>query len=356
MSVETPVNEVKSQAATGRRGCLFYVRRVLLGFVIVLVVLALIGVTYQTVATEQDKRNFSPRGEFYTVNGHQMHIVCTGETVEGSPTVILQAGATAESLWWYWVQNQLAAHTQVCAYDRPGLGWSEPTSESRDALTLSAELHTLLEQAGISAPYVMAGHSYGAILTRIYAAQYPDEVAGIVLVDSQTIPAPFANQSEYDAWKAPNNLIQGLLWGLSRTGVARLITAGQFQPWGYPADIAPELAALQSHNQTFDTDYAERVVGMWSLTQASADAVNLGDMPMAVLWASNPAAIFASDEAREAYHATQEGFAAYSTNSVIRYVEGADHGSILGNEQYAQQVSDAVLDVIESAQTGEPLE
>jgi hypothetical protein len=183
-----------------KRGCFFYVKRGLKWFGIVLVTLVLLGVAYQTIAIELDKRNYAPRGQLYTVNGHQMHMVCMGE---GSPVVVLQAGGLADSLWWYRVQNQLAEHTRVCTFARPGMGWSEPVEGPRDALTIDVELHALLEQAGIPAPYVMAGHSHGAVLTRIYAAEYPEEVVGIVLVDSSIlIPKHFANQSEFDEWKS----------------------------------------------------------------------------------------------------------------------------------------------------------
>lgn len=191
---ETPVQAQKVQR---KRGCLFQLGRGLKWFGIILVALVLLGVVYQAVAVELDKRNYPPRGQLYTVNGHQMHMICMGE---GSPTVILQAGGLDESLGWYRIQHQLAEHTRVCAFDRPGLGWSETVSGPREALTIIGELHTLLEEAGVSAPYVMAGHSYGAVLTRIYAAQYPDEVVGIALVDSQLmLPQHFANQSEFDA-------------------------------------------------------------------------------------------------------------------------------------------------------------
>jgi hypothetical protein len=96
-----------------KRGCQFYVKHGLKWFGIVLITLVILGVGFQTVATEADKRNFSPRGQFYIVNGHPIHMVCMGE---GDPTVILHAGLSADSSWWYRVQTQLAQHTRVCAY------------------------------------------------------------------------------------------------------------------------------------------------------------------------------------------------------------------------------------------------
>lgn len=334
--------EAKSHAVQQKRGCLFYVKRGLKWLGIVLIALVVLGVAYQIIATEIDKRTYSPHGQLYIVKGHQMHIVCMGE---GSPTVILQSGATAESLWWYWVQNQLAKHTRVCAYDRPGLGFSEPTSEPRDGLTIVGELHTLLEQAGVTEPYIMAGHSFGAVWTRIYAAQYPETVAGIVLVDSTFLP----KQSEVAGWKTFNDAVQVVLWVLWRTGLGRLSGADTFQQLGYPPDVAREIAALQARNQTFDITYAETSHAMEALSANSAAAENLGDLPLMILWASE------SDTAQERLSAHREEMATYSSNSVTRMIEGANHGSILGNEQYAQQVSEAILDVLEAAQTGEPL-
>jgi pimeloyl-ACP methyl ester carboxylesterase len=316
-----------------------------------MVIVLLLGVAYQAAATELDKRNYPPRGQLYPVNGHQMHIVCMGE---GSPAVILQAGGLDESLGWYRIQHQLEEHTRVCAFDRPGLGWSEAVSGQRDALTIIDELHTLLEEAGVSAPYVMAGHSYGAVLTRIYAAQYPEDVVGIALVDSQImLPKHFAAQSEFDAWKSGFAGLETVFGVLTRIGVTRLTSASMFVNAGYPPEIALELNARRSRNQTLDTDVEEKLNGYWLLTEASAAAENLGDLPMALLWA--PESWNSTDVVLPEAPAAREEISAYSTNSMTRMIEGADHTSILGNEQHAQQVSDAILDVIEAARTGEPL-
>jgi pimeloyl-ACP methyl ester carboxylesterase len=333
--------EKKKSPSRGRR-ILRGIGRGLKWLGIVLIALVVLGVAYQTIATEIDRRTYSPRGQLYTVNGHQMHIVCMGE---GSPTVILQSGATAEALWWYWVQHQLAQHTRVCAYDRSGLGFSESTSGLRDGLAIVGELHALLEQAGIPRPYVMAGHSFGAVWARIYAAQYPEQVAGIVLVDSTFLP----EQSDVAGWKSLNDVIQVPLWAMWRTGLGRLTGSAAFLQIGYPPEVAREIAAMQSRNQTFDITYVETIHAIEPLSVESAAAEDLGDLPMIVLWASE------SDTAGERLAAHRERLAAVSSNSVTRMIERANHGSILGNEQYAQQVSDAILDVVEAAQTGQPL-
>ena len=115
------------------------------------------------------------------MGGYQLHIHCLGE---GNPTVILEAALPGASAHWGWVQPDIATTTRVCAYDRAGMGWSDPGPEPRDAQTIASELHTLLDNARIEGPYVLVGHSFGGLYARMYTAQYPDEVAGMVLVDS----------------------------------------------------------------------------------------------------------------------------------------------------------------------------
>lgn len=336
------------QSEPRRRGCLFYLVRGVTAVIVLFVLVALLGLAFQALAVESDKRSYPPPGQLYAVNGHQMHILCQGE---GSPTVVLQAGGAADSTWWYWVQNQVSASNRVCAFDRPGMGWSEPAPEPRDADTLTEELHTLLQEAGESAPYIMAGHSWGAVLTRIYAARYPGEVGGIVLVDSAIlIPKHFADKGEFEAWQAGFGALKPVYSLLTRLGVPRLTDVGMFESAGYPHDVAVELVALHSRSVVIDTDFKEFNTQMWALTEASAEAENLGDLPMVVLWA--PLSWVSSDRQLPQAPAVRAEVSTYSLNAVTRSVDGADHVSILGHEAYARQVSDAVLEVMGAAQSG----
>ena len=119
--------------------------------------------------------------EMVVVGGHRLHIDCVGQ---GSPTVILESGLGTMSVDWANVQPEVAKTTRVCAYDRAGTGWSEPGPEPRDPQQIARELHTLLGNAGIDGPYVLVGQSFGGLYVRMYAAQYPKEVEGMVLVDA----------------------------------------------------------------------------------------------------------------------------------------------------------------------------
>jgi pimeloyl-ACP methyl ester carboxylesterase len=122
-----------------------------------------------------------PPGKLVEVGGHKMHIYCTGEV---GPAVILEAGAGAFSLDWHLVQTKVAQFAQVCSYDRAGHAWSELGPRPRTMKQAVYDLHRLLLKAGIPGPYLLVGHSLGGVLVRVYASQYPEDVAGLVLVDT----------------------------------------------------------------------------------------------------------------------------------------------------------------------------
>ena len=167
--------------------------RPLLGLVVVLLALAVAGAIYQAIATELAERAYPPPGEMVDVGGYSLHINCVGQ---GSPTVVLDGGSGEWSAQWVRVQREVSDTTRVCAYDRAGMGWSEMGPEPRDARQISSELHTLLSKAGIEGPYVLVGHSLGGLSMQTYAARYPDEVAGVALVDSSTEPDQFGQRPE----------------------------------------------------------------------------------------------------------------------------------------------------------------
>ncbi|MFN8372335.1 MAG: alpha/beta hydrolase [Anaerolineae bacterium] len=325
-------------AAGRRRGCLVYVRRALFIVVLLSVGLIVLGVVYQNVILDAQRRTYQAPGELFAVDGHMMHISCMGE---GSPTVILEAGGISYSSEWYWVQHQLAATRRVCAYDRAGMGWSEASPAPRDGIQVANELHELLIAADIAAPYILAGHSYGGILNRIYADQYPAEVMGIVLVDTAILlPDEFPTQADFDQWKRENDILQGALWAAVRLGVYNLLIDGEIHAFGYPQDTAAELVALRSSNAAFDTYYAEGTLMRRVLTEQSNAASDLGTLPLAAIWATELPPLNAADAAR--YRTLQDDILTYSSDSAAYYIEGSSHGSIIGNEGFAQQVTDII--------------
>src|SRR5215213_11425435 len=190
----------------------------LLGLVVVLLALALAGALYQAIATELAERAYPPPGEMVDVGGYSLHINCVGQ---GSPTVVLDGGSGEMSAQWVLVQREVSGTTRVCAYDRAGMGWSEMGPEPRDAKQISSELHALLEGANIEGPYVLVGHSFGGLYMQTYAARYPEEVAGMALIDSSQ-PDQFSYQPvTRDSYEPQEFAVASLA---ARLGIVRLLS------------------------------------------------------------------------------------------------------------------------------------
>lgn len=115
------------------------------------------------------------------VGGHRLHLYELGS---GSPAVILESGISASSLNWRRVQMQVAQFARVCSYDRSGLGWSDLSDQPCTPVSLATQLHSLLRSAKVPPPYVLVGHSFGGLIVQAFAAKYPDEAAGVLLVDA----------------------------------------------------------------------------------------------------------------------------------------------------------------------------
>ncbi len=122
----------------------------------------------------------APRDEFVNLGGYKLHTVLAGR---GKPVVVFESGMGDDASSWEKVQPEIARSTSTVAYDRPGLGKSDPSPEAHDLRQSAVELHTLLHKSGAPPPYILVGHSMGAFIVRLFAFTYPRETAGLVLVD-----------------------------------------------------------------------------------------------------------------------------------------------------------------------------
>lgn len=132
-----------------------------------------------------------PTGKRVDLGGYKFHLSCTGH---GNQTVVLSPGGGDYSFVWTLVQHPLEANFRVCSYDRPGSAWSDPGPQPVTLRQEAAELETALRISGERAPFIMVGHSIGGLVVRTFAEGFPDEVAGIVLVDT---PSPDATMGYF---------------------------------------------------------------------------------------------------------------------------------------------------------------
>jgi pimeloyl-ACP methyl ester carboxylesterase len=160
----------------------------------VVLAFALPSAAYQVAGEARDRRRFPAPGRMVDIGGHRLHVRCAGK---GSPTVVIIPALGAYSTAWRSVQYGVAAHTAACVYDRAGLGWSDPDATWPSAAGMARDLHSLLQSAGIPPPFVMTGHSLGGLVARMFTHMYPDEVAGLALIDSSH---PEQNQRVVPGW------------------------------------------------------------------------------------------------------------------------------------------------------------
>jgi pimeloyl-ACP methyl ester carboxylesterase len=302
----------------------------LLGLIVALLALAVAGAIYQAIATERAERAYPPPGEMVDVGGYSLHINCVGQ---GSPTVLLDGGLGEWSAQWVLVQQEVSGTTRVCAYDRAGMGWSEMGPEPRDAKQISNELHALLEGADIDGPYVLAGHSFGGLYMQTYAARYPEEVAGVALVDSSQ-PDQFSHQPVARGSYEPQKFAVASL--LARLGIVRLLSKLAPAPPELPQRQRAQIDALSPSTRQVSTYALELRATPQSATQTRS-LRSLGDKPLVVVSAGTQ---------EPEWLKLQDDLVTLSSNSTHRVVEGATHTSLLYERSDAQASSAAIIEVV----------
>lgn len=329
-------------------------RKLVLG-VIAVVLLALAGgAVYQWYAQRADARRFPPPGRLVEVDGLSMHVDCRGS---GRPVMILEAGLTTGSWSWGSVFDAVAEHTEVCAYDRPGMGWSEPINRTAAAGEVADRLHGVIEAAGIEGPYVLLGMSAGGVYVREYYARYPQNVVGMVLVDSsheqQGDRMPPFEGTDMQRMLRVCSALQPL-------GVVRAMgTMGQMlDRIDVPADARPLLESRLNQSHYCASMLAESQSFEQEIHDPTAPA-SLGDLPLIVLsQGKEPEA----DEAfgvseeyaraqRAAWNELQQELAALSSRGQRRVAE--DSGHVIQLDQ-PQIVIDAVTEMVDGLRGSVP--
>jgi pimeloyl-ACP methyl ester carboxylesterase len=308
----------------------------------VLVVLALLAVGggYETVG-EATAPTVAMPGRLVDVGPYRLHLVCTGS---GSPTVILEPGAGGSAASMGLIAPAVARESRVCVYDRAGRGWSDPAASPPDGGQVARDLHDLLARARVPGPYVLAGHSFGGLYVRSFAADDPEEVAGLVLVDSTAARDKPVTRPEAGSYSVLRH-ISSLFATTARLGLGRALAATSYSelPRKYRDDARSTDATAKNLGGVLE-EYG-------AASRSAADAWRLRDLgakPLVVLTAGRGNS--------EGWMADQDESATLSANSLHRVVTGATHGAFVEDPTYAAAISRAVHDVLVSARTGQPLE
>lgn len=252
------------------------------------VIIALIAVVLLAgaFAKRRLRRAFPPPGRLLDVGGYRLHIHALGS---GGPTVVFDTGLGEPGLSWAPIQREIAEQTTAVMYDRAGLGWSDPGPKPRTASKMVEELHILLQQAGVPQPYILVGASLGGLLARFYAHRYPQEVAGLVLVDAaheeQYTPEPLKEAVGRMSWMMP--LMTGVLRIVTWLGLPALLPKLRLMP-AYlklpPADNDAYGALLAARTAPMSAQAAEMAAVLDSHAQVrEARITSLGDLPLVVL-------------------------------------------------------------------------
>jgi pimeloyl-ACP methyl ester carboxylesterase len=318
-----------------RRSLRNWSRRVLLYPALFVLLLVAVGGVYETVS-ESSSSNPAPAGRTYLVKGHRLYLNCTGD---GTPTVVLFNGLGERTPSWAWVQEELASKTRVCTFDRAGQGWSGAAPGRQDGHELASDLRGLLQAANVSGPLVLAGHSTGGAYALVYAEQYPQEVAGVALIDSST-PYQF-DLPDYPTFYSVWRRASALLPSLSRAGFGRLVL-----DTGYgtlPPDARDQLRAFAAEPRELRANQAEFAELRTVFDQAKA-LTSLDGKPLGVV---------SADVGQQAGWAeAQAKLAQLSANSFHRTARGATHEALLEDERFATITSRTIGDVVRAARSG----
>jgi pimeloyl-ACP methyl ester carboxylesterase len=351
MTATTHTPDSFTSERTRNRGCLYYVKRGLLALFIFVIALLTLGFSYEAIMAPGDAQRYPPIGQMVDVGGYKLHLHCVGE---GSPTVLLMYGSGDHSLSWSLVQEPISrqGNVRVCAYDRAGIGWSEPYPQpgARTPAEIADELHLLLTNAEITSPYILVGHSVGGMYTRMYAIQHPDEVAGMVLVDArhESLDANSTPKTE-EALNQPQPMNPMYEW-LVRLGVVRLLGPSLISSLSPAAEnLPPETlatyAALSGRLTTIQA-LANEEAGQTQDHAVLRANDSLGSLPLVVLASDS------SIEGIAGWMQAQETMADLSSNSRFEIVPDGDHQL---QWDHPESVISSVVDVIEAARAGEPL-
>lgn len=343
-----------TKSSKPKRGFLFWLKSIVSGLLIFLVTLVGVILAGGAIVRAQVEARYPAPGRLVDVGGYKLHIHCRGE---GSPTVVILAGSAIPSTYYWLIQDETAKRTRVCVYDRAGYAWSDEGSGDLSPLRQVEDLKVLLSNAGIEPPYILAGHSYGGYVARLYAQSYTGEVAGLVMIDSAhedqwtNFPASIRESAE-QMYAGPNKPFNVFLMVLLRSLQALLPIENPMANY-FPAEVAEVLTAIQKlHPSIVYTVKAE--VSDMALGRSPRIA-SLGRTPMIVITHGIPVNLMSQSAAANADFERvnlemQTRLLSLSSDTKQVFAEQSNHDEIPVKQ--AGLVVGAIQDLFDGAMSG----
>jgi pimeloyl-ACP methyl ester carboxylesterase len=331
-----------------------WISRIGWSLAVLVAVMLVAGAGYEWRARRAAWRDHPVRGTLVKIGGRRIQLDCRGA---GSPTVVLESGLDIQgSLSWAGVHDSLATIARTCAYSRAGILWSDARRDAFSAQGAAEDLHATLEAAGVPAPIVLVGHSMGGPLSLVYTGRFPEQVAGLVLVDASH-PDQVKRMEAFlpqppRVLLAAFNLLAALPW----TGIPRLAAPAL---WGAPELPDADRAAVNAYAGTSFIGTHRESVAIDDVFREAARHQQLGDRPLVVLTGARPldaadrAAMGLSDaqadSERRVWRELQAEESAWSTRGRHEVLEDAGH---YVHKHRPDAVIRAVRDVIGQVRRG----
>jgi pimeloyl-ACP methyl ester carboxylesterase len=295
------------------------------------------GYFYERAGQLREARLDPAPGKLVDVGGRRLHVLWKGKV---GPTVVIEQGAGELARFWWPLQDEIAKFARVCTYDRAGYAWSDDARGARSVDDRVEDLHLVLANGKLPGPYIFVAHSYGGILVRNFAAQYPHEVAGLVLVDTPEERSIFdRNVMAFYAKARILNRVAGLA---ARFGVLRLLRKWiALDKYGFWLTRDGEFATLCDDLLSFER--------MPEAKRNSKAAGSLGALPMIVITHGlafpGPFAVLEKN-----WSEGQEHLAALSTAGELIVAEKSNH---MVHEDEPEVVIDAIRRVHAACRAGD---
>ena len=290
----------------------------------------------ESLTRNRYRADYPPPGKMVSIGTHDIHLNCLGS---GSPTVVFESDLDQYGvLSWVSVQGEIGKFTRACSYDRAGIMWSESGPRPRNGKNIAAELKTVLENAGEEGPYILVGHAFGGAYVRIFAGQNPDDICGMVLIESSH-PEMLTRFAEYGIeTEIPNKQTRPLILLLSHLGMP-----GRYKGniYDLPPEVYNPVQALLPESSVAWFD--EKVESPNTLAQAGQYEY-LGDWPLIVLATSRPSPSLGDlgQKLDDLWLEMQQELLPLSENSEIRIYEGGHYPQL----QDPEIVIEAIQDVL----------